>query len=758
MPTEQIRKQLTPNRHTKEVEHLPLVCDLLEQMPPDSLNFVMTRSNDYAADFVDAAISMEQALDEAGIFAALHAACEQMLGPTHLSGYVAALNRRTVRRAFSTGMADVPVDAIRDWLAGTDCPPPASPARPGGRKMVFHKLTGNNQTIGCFVLETANLEAGGKTVVDHLARLTSCNLSTLQRRKLSQLVLEALEQSEEAISFYDEEDGIVFSNPAYHRVFPYYPDRQGLLGARHLDLYKLDLEAGVIDDPLARTDPEAYLAERARLAKGLVDSHREIQPLGGRVYIYSRVKSKTGATMSRRIDVTEQWQATAQLRERERELKELVFRDTLTGLRNRAFLREHIAGITAAIEAGTVDGFGILLIDLNDFKAVNDGYGHDAGDQVLLAVAERISRTVGDQNVVARLGGDEFVVVLQNQTARPVLSSLARKLIATIAQPIETSARIFRMGASIGIAMSPGTGGAGVPDSGTRDVLVDADVAMYATKSQRPKTSDYAFFRPAMLDALTQRRNMVEALRTAVAEQTFELHYQPRFSTRTRELLGFEALLRWRDDQDRPVPPSRFIPLLEETGLIEQVGEWVLATACRQAQSWPSHLSIAVNVSPLQVCNPRFSMKIVETLAHTNLLPHRLELEITESVFLENEQIAIQRLTEWRNLGVRVALDDFGKGYSSLDYLSWVPVDIIKLDRTFIARFDPAAPDERVKAILRSVVDLGKALGMIVIAEGVEREDQMDLLNSIGCPQVQGFLLGRPLPLSALPLLLSKTG
>lgn len=712
----------------------------------------MTQAVAFSRDFTDAVIGMEQAADETGIFQALHTACERMLGPTQLAGFVAALNRRSIRRAFCAGMTDLPVEAISAWLADRQNPEPELAGTASLEHPVFFRLHNDGQIIGGVVLRCPQLDSGKQAVRQNLIRLTDSSLRTLQRQKLTQMVLEALEQSEEAISFYDEEDGVVFSNPAYHRVFPHYPGRQGLLGARHLDLYKLDLEAGIIDDPLARTDPDAYLAGRAELASTLVDHHREIQTLGGRTYIYFRMKSRTGATMSRGIDITEQWQITAKLRERERELKELVYRDVLTGLHNRAFLRQHITAVSARLEAGAINGFAVLLIDLNDFKAVNDAYGHDTGDQVLKVLAERIASAGGNgQNTIARLGGDEFVVVLENQTSRMALRSLARQLIASIGNPIESNTRVFRMGCSIGIAIATGD------RAGRRDILVDADVAMYHAKSRKPKRSDYAFFRPIMLDELNSRRNLVAALRTAVSEQKFELNYQPRFCTMTRRLIGFEALLRWRNQHNRPVPPSRFIPILEETGLIDQVGEWVLAAACEQARSWPGHLSVAVNVSPVQVGNARFAQKVADILARTGLPAQRLELEITESVFLDNEKAAVERLNEWRALGVRVALDDFGKGYSSFEYLSWVPVDILKIDRSFIARFDPNEPNLRVKEIMRSIIDLGKSLGMLVIAEGVEREDQMELLRSIGCPQVQGYLLGQPMPLSDVLLLLNRT-
>jgi diguanylate cyclase (GGDEF)-like protein len=485
------------------------------------------------------------------------------------------------------------------------------------------------------------------------------------------------------------------------------------------------------------------------MAELLVTRQREIQKISARTYIYTRSRSNTGATMSRRIDITEQALTEARLRERERELHTLAFQDPLTGLFNRAYLLDLIDGQQNRMREGALAQMAVFLVDLNGFKFINDTYGHDCGDFVLKTVAQRLTRMVADSDAVVRLGGDEFVVVIERALTARELAALADAIIAELTRPIERADLVLTTGTSVGIALRAG------PDADLNTVIADADLAMYDVKKM--KCSAYMFFDPGMRTSMIERLSLLEDLRNALPAGEFELYYQPQFSTRMSDLVGFEALVRWRHPKRGLVSPGVFIPLMEEYGLIEALGEWVLRTACMEAARWPSELHVAVNVSTLQVRNGRFSLVLSDTLRRSGLAPHRLELEITESVFIDDEAGTRAQLELWKSLGVRIALDDFGSGYSSLSYLNAFPIDKIKIDRGFLGKLNPDDPDEAADIILRTIIDLGRALDMTVTAEGVERADQLAFLSERSCSEVQGFLLGRPMPVEQARLLFAAS-
>lgn len=696
----------------------------------------------------EAAVQMQEAVTEESIFAVLHAACAVFAGPIGLDGYVVALTGRTARRVAAIG-TPIPLLApteVEAWLLGDDVLDRATTLSVPGA--VVERLIGGGRLVGAMVVSGAGLDARTLAHLHLLAQLAGTALAGLYQRRLSNLVLEALEQSEEAISFYDETEGVVFTNDAYHRVFPHYPDRGRLLGRSHLDLYRMDLAAGVIDDPLARSDPEAYLADRARRSCKLVDRQREIQRIGDRTYIYTRSRSKTGATMSRRIDITEHAATEARLRERERELHALAFQDPLTGLFNRAYLRERLHDLHNDLEndSGTTPrSVAVFLVDLDGFKVINDTYGHDCGDHVLRTVADRLSRGVPEADVLVRLGGDEFVLLFDHAGDEVRLDGLARRIVDLIGEPVVLGELAIRAGASIGIACSE-------PGGDLASILGDADLAMVEAKRQ--KAGAHVFYHPDLRGALLKRLGMVEDLRGALRRGEFEVHYQPQYTTGSGRLVGFEALARWHHPTHGMVSPAEFIPIMEEYGLIEALGAWVLEAACTEARSWPADLHVAVNVSPLQMRSPHFALTVCETLMRTGLPPHRLELEITESVFLSDADATRAQLDQWKALGIRIALDDFGCGYSNLGYLNAFPIDKLKIDRAFLGSLDPSDPDAGASVVLRAIVDLGRALGLTVTAEGVERADQLEFLARVACAQVQGFLLGRPMPADAVAVLL----
>jgi diguanylate cyclase (GGDEF)-like protein/PAS domain S-box-containing protein len=421
-------------------------------------------------------------------------------------------------------------------------------------------------------------------------------------------------------------------------------------------------------------------------------------------------------------------------RDAEARIAHMAGHDALTGLPNRTLLRDKLEQAIAARPGSTA----VLCLDIDRFKEVNETLGHPVGDALLRAVAERLRGCVRGREVVARLGGDEFAVLLPAPVGTPDgAAGLASRVVEALAEPfgIEGGHQLLAP-ASIGIAVAPADG----TDADT--LLRRADMALHRAKADGRAT--WRFFEPA-LDARLQKRRALEAdLRRAVQEGRFELHYQPLFRTPTGRMSGVEALLRWRRPEGDLVPPADFVPLAEETGLIGAIGDWVLRTACAEVAQWPSDtLSVAVNLSPAQFRRGDLVEGVRAALADSGLAPGRLELEITESVLLENDRATLETLRELRALGVRIAMDDFGTGYSSLGYLKRFPFDKIKIDRLFVREM---AQDANSMAIVRAVVSLGAPLGITITAEGVETAEQLALLREIGCEEAQGFLLGRPKP------------
>ncbi|GAA0595799.1 hypothetical protein GCM10009416_37700 [Craurococcus roseus] len=419
-------------------------------------------------------------------------------------------------------------------------------------------------------------------------------------------------------------------------------------------------------------------------------------------------------------------------REAEARIAHMAGHDALTGLPNRTLLRDRLQQAIAAGGAAAV-----LCLDLDRFKEVNDTLGHPVGDALLRAATERLRGCARGRDVVARLGGDEFAVVLPAPAGTPEgAAGFAGRVVEALAEPFLIEGHQLLAGASIGIAVAPADGA----DADT--LLRRADMALHRAKAEGRATC--RFFEPA-LDAQLQERRALEAdLRRAVREGRFELHYQPLVRTAMGRVSGVEALLRWRRADGGLVPPADFVPLAEETGLIVPIGHWVLHEACAEVARWPSEvLGVAVNLSPAQFRRGDLVGSVRSALAASGLAPERLELEITESVLLEDDRATLGTLRELRALGVRIAMDDFGTGYSSLGYLQRFPFDKIKIDRSFVRGM---AHDANCMAIVRAVVSLGATLGVTITAEGVETPEQLALLRDIGCDEAQGFLLGRPKP------------
>jgi diguanylate cyclase (GGDEF)-like protein len=375
----------------------------------------------------------------------------------------------------------------------------------------------------------------------------------------------------------------------------------------------------------------------------------------------------------------------------------------------------------------------IFSLDLDRFKAVNDTFGHPAGDWLLKCVAERLRRCLrSERDVVARFGGDEFAIIQSNIKTASDAEKLAKRIIEVIGKPYRDKGREMHVGVSLGIALHPDDG----HDADT--LLTNADMALYRGKSEGRNI--YRFFEPGM-DAMVRERLVLEAdLEAALPKREFELDYQPILDIASGDIVGAEALMRWRSPSRGLVSPEHFIAAAEETGLIVQLGDWALRKACGVAASWPQDMRMAVNVSAAQIKSGSFARGVISALAFSGLPAGRLELEITETVLMDESDTVLRTLTQLRGLGVRIALDDFGTGYSSLGYLRRFPVDKIKIDRSFIRDLDK----RDTAAIVRTVIGLGAELGITVTAEGVETEAQLDMLRRAGCGEAQGYLIGMP--------------
>ena len=412
----------------------------------------------------------------------------------------------------------------------------------------------------------------------------------------------------------------------------------------------------------------------------------------------------------------------------------LAYHDSLTGLGNRLLFKEQLE------EALTDDSvashpLAVLFLDLDGFKAVNDTLGHSIGDLLLKSVATKLRDILPRTDRIARLGGDEFAILQISATQPGSSIALAEKIIEVVGQPNSIDGHDVTVGASVGIAVArPG-------DINTENFLKSADLAMYSAKSDGRGT--YRMFDPEM-DAIVQARRLLERdMRTALAQDGFRLFYQPLVNLQTKKVTAFEALMRWQHPERGMVPPSDFIPVAEEMGLIVQLGEWALRQACAEATEWPDGVCVSVNLSPLQFSKGNLVSSVMSALASAGLPASRLELEITESVLLEKSERNITILNQLRDLGVRISMDDFGTGYSSIGYLRSFPFDKIKIDQSFVRDL---LVDEGSLAIVRAIAGLGVSFGMITTAEGVETEEQMRCLNLEGCIEVQGYLYSRPVP------------
>ncbi len=421
--------------------------------------------------------------------------------------------------------------------------------------------------------------------------------------------------------------------------------------------------------------------------------------------------------------------------------------DTLTSLPNRLMINETLALAMAEAEKWNAR-CAFMMIDLDRFKAVNDTLGHPVGDRLLMRVSERLKQLMTAKEMIGRLGGDEFAVVVRDVTDSGAVERLAHTIINALSAPYEVDQHTLYIGASIGLAIGP-------RDGRTAEMLIrSADLALYRSKDAGGGV--YHAYEPQLHVEAEERRVLEIALRAALENDEFHLLYQPVVQAGTGALTGFEALLRWTHPEHGPISPAKFVPLAEEARLIAPIGEWVLRRACMEAARWDDRVRVAVNVSPEQLHNPGFASIVASALSESRLHPSRLELEVTESVFMREGTAAVQTLEQILDLGVRLSLDDFGTGYSSLGYLSRTRFSSIKVDRSFVQGASKGSKE--AIAIIRAVVALADSLGMATTAEGVETEDEHRMIQALGVTKVQGYYFGRPLPVQEARSLAMRDG
>ena len=531
----------------------------------------------------------------------------------------------------------------------------------------------------------------------------------------------AINNMSQGLCFFDSDHRLIVCNDRFVEMYDIAPEFVSP-GMSLVEIVDLRFEAGSFP---AMTRDE-YLLWRSNVAVSNEAKDSIVELMNGRTFKIRHRPMPGGGWVATHEDITEQ-------RQSEVKIEYMAHHDALTDLPNRVLLNDRLEYALGRVQHGEM--VAVHHLDLDQFKAVNDTFGHPCGDKLLRIVAERLRGLVGDADTIARMGGDEFVIV-QAAIADPAdATSLAQGVIDALTEPYDIDGQQAVIGVSIGISVGPGDG------SNPDKLLRNADLALYRAKSDGRGT--FRFFEPVMDLQMQTRRIMEQDLRKALPAGEFELHYQPVVNLASKEISGFEALIRWNHPSKGMISPADFIPLAEEIGFIVPMGEWVIRQACATAAQWPGNLHVAVNISAIQFRSPGLMQVIVSALAASGLAPTRLEIEITESVLLHNKEATLAVLHQLRALGIRIAMDDFGTGYSSLTYLQSFPFDKIKIDRSFVKNINE---DSSSLTIVRAVAALANGMGMTATAEGVETAEQLHSIASEGCTEMQGFLFSKPLP------------
>ena len=540
-------------------------------------------------------------------------------------------------------------------------------------------------------------------------RLTDQRLAA-ERRQL----IVAVNNIPQGLVLYDASARIVICNQPYIEMFGLSPDvaKPGCTMQRLIAHRK---ETGSFDG-----DVDEFCSGIIRNVSLGIGTRQLTEAPGGRAIEIVNRPLKAGGWVATIEDITELTRA-------DEKIAHLAHYDALTDLPNRGLFRERLEQALKAVRPG--EQLAVLYIDIDEFKSVNDALGHPVGDELLKEVAERLRGCLKETDVAARLGGDEFAVIQSAIKNQSETTQLVDQIYATIRQPLECAGHLITTDASIGIALAPGDG------LDLDQLLKNADLALYGAKGDGRRT--YRFFEAGM-DARARARRILELeLRQAITDGGLEVYYQPVVNLEDGKVSSCEALLRWRHPERGMISPAEFIPVAEDTGQINQLGNWVLNAACAEAANWPEAIRVAVNVSPVQFRSQTLALNVATALAASGLSASRLELEITEAVLIRDDEAALDVLHQLRKLGVRIALDDFGTGYSSLSYLQRFPFDKIKIDRSFIRDLTGEGASS---SIVQAVVNIAAASNMTTTAEGVETEQQRNLLYILGCTEMQGFL------------------
>ena len=535
----------------------------------------------------------------------------------------------------------------------------------------------------------------------------------------------AINNMSQGLCFFDADHKLIVCNERFTEMYDIPPGKVGP-GTPLTEIVDLRFEAG----SFPAMSREEYMRWRTNVAVSNEAKDSIVELMNGKTFKIRHRPMPDLGWVATHEDITEQRRA-------EVKIEHMAHYDALTDLANRALLNERLEQALAHFHGE--QKVAVHHLDLDQFKAVNDTFGHHAGDKLLKIVADRLRGLVRETDTIARTGGDEFVIVQAPISDPAEATMLAQQIIAWISEPYDIDGQQAAVGTSIGIAVSPGDGNA--PDK----LLRNADLALYRAKGDGRGT--FRFFESAMDEQMQARRIMEQDLRKALPAGEFELYYQPVVNLESNDISGFEALLRWNHPEHGQVPPSTFIPLAEEIGFIVPLGEWVIREACLAAARWPEHLSVAVNISAAQFRGSSLMPVIVNALAASGLHPTRLEIEITETVLLQDREATLAVLHQLRALGIRIAMDDFGTGYSSLTYLQSFPFDKIKIDRSFVKNITENAGS---LYIVRAVAALANGMGMSATAEGVETTEQLDKIAAVGCTEMQGYLFSKPLPVAEI--------